>query len=98
MPTSDPHSRLGTEGKAAAATTPPGQNASVTGSEDGPVSVWLYIAGLLVTLSGLYAVNFGIEDRSFTLLTYGLAVTGYLTSYLMRVCRLPLRALQVQLV
>ncbi|HZO87115.1 MAG TPA: transglutaminase domain-containing protein [Chthonomonadaceae bacterium] len=85
------------------ATTPmPENTAGPAGAsapnESEPVSPWLYLAGMLVTLSGLYAVNFNIEDRNFTLLTYGLAIGGYLTSYILRICRLPLRALQLPLV
>lgn len=62
------------------------------------VSPWLYLAGMLVTLSGLFAVNFGIEDQSFVFLTYGLAIGGYVISYLLRIARISLRALQVPLV
>jgi hypothetical protein len=67
-------------------------------AEEEPISLWLYLAGLCVTLSGLYAVNFDITDRSFASLTYGLALGGYLTSYLMRACRLPLKAVQYPLI
>lgn len=71
---------------------------SQAAAEEEPISLWLYLAGLCVTLSGLYAVNFDITDRSFASLTYGLAIGGYLTSYLMRVCRLPLKAVQYPLI
>jgi hypothetical protein len=96
MPTPDYPNPSATKASAPAGTQ--GSVAAVAATEEGPVSIWLYLAGLCVTLSGLYAVNFGIEDHSFTMLTYGLAISGYLTSYLMRTCRLPLRALQVPLV
>jgi transglutaminase-like putative cysteine protease len=49
-----------------------------------PVSVWLYIAGLCVTLSGLYAVNFGADNPTYALFTYLLATCGYITSYVFR--------------
>ncbi len=62
---------------------------------DGPVSPWLYLAGLLVTLSALYAVNFGLEDAGFALLTYFLATGGYVVSYLLRVRGVSLRGMQV---
>ncbi len=64
---------------------------------DGPVSPWLYIAGALVTLAALYAVNFGMEDSGFAILTYVLATVGYGTSYFLRVRGISLRGLQVPL-
>src|SRR5438105_15719048 len=62
------------------------------------VSPWLYLAGLCVTLSGLYAVNYGVEDQNFALMTYGLAIVGYLISYCLRVYRISPQALQVPMV
>ncbi len=61
------------------------------------VSPWLYLGGLCVTLSGLYAVNFGLEDRAFAALTFGLATAGYLASYLLRVSKVSVRSLQTPL-
>lgn len=48
------------------------------------VSLWLYVAGLCVTLSGLYAVNFSLDDPGFAALTYGLAGAGYVFSFVLR--------------
>lgn len=62
---------------------------------EGTVSLWLYLAGLMVTLSGLYAVNYGIEDSTYSLLTYGLAVAGYITSYVLRLRKISLQSLRV---
>lgn len=62
-----------------------------------PVSPWLYLAGLCATLSGLFAVNFGIEDPNFGLMMYVLATLGYLTSYVMRLKRISSRVLQAPL-
>jgi transglutaminase-like putative cysteine protease len=47
-------------------------------------SVLMYMAGLVVTLCGLYAVNVVIEDPGFANLTYGLTVIGTLVSYISR--------------
>src|SRR5690242_10212191 len=60
---------------------------------EGIVSPWLYLAGLCVTLSGLYAVNYGVDDQNFALMTYGLAVLGYIISYCLRVYRVSPQAL-----
>ena len=64
---------------------------------DSAVSPWLYIAGALVTLAALYAVNFGLEDSGFAILTYVLATGGYCASYFLRVRGISLRGLQVPL-
>jgi hypothetical protein len=64
------------------------------GTAPPPPSLWLYLAGLCVTLSGLYAVNFGSQDQNFTLLTVGLAVCGYLVSYVLRLRRISMQSLQ----
>jgi len=69
---------------------------SVT-ENDGPVSPWLYIAGALVTLAALYAVNFSMEDSGFAMLTYVLATVGFGSSYFLRVRGISLRGLQVPL-
>lgn len=66
--------------------------------ETWPVSIWLYIAGLCATLTGLYAVNFGLDDTNFTLVTNGLAVCGFVFSYLMRVRRQSAQTLRLMLV
>jgi hypothetical protein len=65
--------------------------------KESPASPWLYIAGALVTLSALYAVNFGLEDAGFAMLTYVLATAGYCTSYFLRTRGVSLRGLQVPL-
>lgn len=61
-------------------------------------SPWLYLAGLIVTLSGLFAVNYGLPDTDFAAMTYALAVSGYLLSYLLRWRGISLRALQTPLI
>ena len=48
------------------------------------VSPWLYVAGLCVTLSGLYAVNYGREAPAFAMATYLVATFGYVVSYVLR--------------
>lgn len=63
-----------------------------------PVSLWLYLAGLCVTLSGLYAVNYGLDDQNFALLSYGMAICGYAVSYVLRLLRVPVQAVQVPLI
>lgn len=63
----------------------------------GPVSPWLYIAGALVTLAALYAVNFNLEDSGFAVMSYLLAGGGYIASYFLRVRGISLRGLQVPL-
>ena len=50
----------------------------------GPVSPYLYIAGLLVTLSGLYAATYDMSDVAFANVLRLLAVAGYAVSYWMR--------------
>lgn len=47
-------------------------------------SILMYIAGLAVTLCGIYAVNVVIEDPGFANLTYGLAIIGTAVSYISR--------------
>ena len=61
-------------------------------------SAWLYIAGLCVTLSGLYAVNYALEEQSFAWTTYGLAVLGYAVSYMLRVRLVSFQAFQLPLI
>ncbi|MDE2125987.1 MAG: transglutaminase domain-containing protein [Armatimonadetes bacterium] len=48
----------------------------------------MYLGGLSVTLAGIYAVNYGLADTSFLLLTSGLAVLGYSLSFTMRRLRI----------
>ena len=55
----------------------------------GPVSIWLYVAGLIATLSAFYAVNLSLDEPVYALLTNLLAVTGFVFSYTMRARRLP---------
>lgn len=61
------------------------------------VSVWLYIAGWLVSLSGLFAVNFSLNNPGFATLTYSLTTGGYVISYVLRTRNLSLRAVQTPL-
>lgn len=46
-----------------------------------PISVPLYVAGLIVTLAGVQAVNSTVEDASFTLMTLLLTCIGFAFSY-----------------
>ena len=69
-----------------------------SGAADRYVSPWLYLGGLSVTLSGLYAINFVMGDPNFALLTYALAAFGYLLSFTLRSYRVSLRALRIPLV
>jgi len=57
-------------------------------------SLMLYLAGLTVTLCGLYAVNYGNADTNFAALTIGLAVCGYAFSYGLRIRRISTQAVQ----
>lgn len=59
-----------------------------------PPSPWLYLAGMCVTLSGLFAVNYGIDAPGFTQLTYGLAIAGYTINFLLRLTGKSLRSVQ----
>ncbi len=61
------------------------------------VSLLLYIAGLVVTLSGIYAVNFGLEDPAFAFQSYGLVCAGYAFSYFLRVRGISLQSIQIPL-
>ncbi len=62
------------------------------------VSAWLYLAGLCVTLAALYAVNYGLDDIRFALLSYSLAITGYAFSYTLRVRQISLQSIQMPLI
>src|SRR5438128_253605 len=78
--------------------SPPANGAGETAAEARPIlSLWLYLAGLCVTLSGLYAVNFGIEDQNFVMLTYTVSIVGYVLSYFLRLFRVSLQSIQVPL-
>ena len=68
------------------------------GKDGARVSVWLYVAGLCVTLSALYAVNYGLEDTRFAMLTYGLAISGYVFSYISRARQVNLQSIQMPLI
>lgn len=57
-------------------------------------SIWLYIAGWLVSMSGLFAVNYSLSNPGFAVLTYSLVTCGYVISYILRVRDLSLRAVQ----
>ncbi len=61
------------------------------------VSLSLYIAGLCVSLAGLYAFNFNLEDTNFALLSYVLVITGYVLCFTMRRFELSARAAQIPL-
>ncbi|HLJ54555.1 MAG TPA: hypothetical protein VKT77_05900, partial [Chthonomonadaceae bacterium] len=70
-----------------------GADARAAGADE--VSPWLYIAGLCVTLSGLYAVNFGREEPVFAAASYLIAAAGYLISYVLRRSRIEYEALKL---
>ena len=58
------------------------------------VSLWLYAAGLVVTLVGVCTVGYAFGDPSFTVLTVGLSVIGYLFSITTRKLNLRVQAVQ----
>jgi hypothetical protein len=60
-----------------------------------PISIWLYLGGLCVTLSGLYAVNHSLGEPDFATMTYALAFLGYTLSYVLRSMRVSVQTLQV---
>src|SRR5437870_980178 len=101
MSTFDPQSRVQNVMKTANAERQRAGLALPAQPENGaeaPISPWLYVAGLLVTLSGLYAVNFGLEDSNFASMTYILATCGYALSYILRIRRVSLQSLHVPLI
>jgi len=59
------------------------------------VSPWLYLAGLCVTLSGLYAVSYGRENPAFATITYVIAASGYAISYFVRLLKSPYESLRL---
>ena len=70
---------------------------TAAGPELATVSPWLYVAGLCVTLSGLYAVNYGREEPAFATTTYVIATFGYAVSYLLRRFRVEYDSLKLPL-
>ena len=67
------------------------------GEHDAPVSVYMYIAGLVVSLTGMYAATYDMEDTRFALILRALTICGYLVSYWMRKMRIDLRQFQAPL-
>lgn len=65
-----------------------------TEQRDQEPSVPLYVAGTLVILSGLYAVNLEVDDSGFAMLTYALAIIGAVISFLSRKQGVPGRTLE----
>ena len=59
-----------------------------------PPSLWLYMAGLCVTLSGLYAVCYELESSAYRFAALLIAGVGYAFSFLARRSSLPLRTVQ----
>lgn len=49
-----------------------------------PVSLWMYVAGLVVSLAGLYAVTYSMQDQNYAMILRILVTCGYATSYWMR--------------
>lgn len=62
-----------------------------------PPSPWLYLAGLCVTLSGLFAVNYGLEPSGFSQMVYALAISGYVINYMLRLSGRSIRSFQAPL-
>lgn len=62
--------------------------------EKAAISLWLYAAGLVVTLVGVSTVSYGFGDPSFTVLTVGLSVIGYIFSIMTRKLNLRIQAVQ----
>ena len=52
--------------------------------ENPPASLPMYLAGLIVTLCGLFAISLILDDVGFSNLTMGLAIIGTTVSYLSR--------------
>lgn len=73
------------------------RSGSTNHAEPQSVSIWLYVAGLCVTLAGLYAVNFGVEDQNFVMMTYCVSTIGYVLSYFLRIFRVSLQSIQIPL-
>ena len=70
---------------------------STPNQEKRPVSLMLYIAGLCVTFSGLFALNYELDDSNFKMLSYSLVTVGYVFSYFLRVRQISLHTVQVPL-
>jgi hypothetical protein len=62
-----------------------------------PLSAYMYMAGLLVSLSGIYAVTYDLTDSHFALLLRVLVIVGYGVSYLLRRNRIDLKQYQAPL-
>ena len=61
---------------------------------DAPPSVWLYLAGLCVTLSGLYAVWTDVDSGAYRAATFLLATLGCAFSFMARRLQIPVRSLR----
>ena len=59
-----------------------------------PPSGWLYLAGLCVTLSGLYAVWTNVNSGTYRAATFLLAALGYGFSFMARRLQIPLHSLR----
>ena len=73
-------------------------DASAAAPDKERVSLWLYVAGLCVTLSGLFALNYSLDDSGFAALSYGVAIFGYGFSYTLRVRGIKLETIQAPLI
>src|SRR5512142_2618860 len=60
-----------------------------------PASLPMYLASLVVTFCGLYAVNLTLDDASFANLTLGLTLIGFAVSYISRRQNVAPRAIEV---
>ena len=56
-----------------------------------PPSLLMYIAGFIVTYSGIYAANLSLGDQSFAALVTMLTAVGFVASYLSRIQNIPAR-------
>lgn len=60
-----------------------------------PASTPLYVAGLIITICGLYAINIILGDSAFGNLTIGLATAGWLVSFISRKQNVAPRAIEM---
>ena len=73
--------------------------AAVSGEAESssPLSIYMYIAGLIVSLSGMYAATYAMSDANLALILRALVVCGYCVSYGLRRSRIDLRLYQAPL-
>lgn len=62
-----------------------------------PLSIYMYLAGLVVSLSGMYAVTYDMTDSNFALILRALIICGYAVSYWLRRNKIDLKQYQAPL-